>query len=106
MYRLVDLCSCSDVIYMCYMSAGCDIYIYMCVCIYIDIYIYMYIYIHTYVYIYKFVNVESKKNKNKSDLFAERVRRQRALCRVLLAITLGNSRNKFSQLECSQLCRA
>jgi hypothetical protein len=29
MYGLVDLCSCSDVIHMCYVSAGCDIVIYI-----------------------------------------------------------------------------
>jgi hypothetical protein len=39
MYGLVDLCSCSDVIYMCYVSTRCDIVI----------------------YIYMFVNVERKK---------------------------------------------
>jgi hypothetical protein len=27
MYRLVDLCICSDVIYICYVSVGCDIVI-------------------------------------------------------------------------------
>jgi hypothetical protein len=39
-YGLVDLCSYSNVIYMCYVSVVCDIVI----------------------YIYMFVNVESKKN--------------------------------------------
>jgi hypothetical protein len=42
-----------------------------------------------------FVNVESKKNKTKCGLFAERGRRQRGLCRGLLAVTLGNSGKKF-----------
>jgi hypothetical protein len=77
MYGLVDLCSYSDVIYMCYVSAGCDIVIYI------------------------YMSMWKAKKKTYSDLFAERGRRQRALCRVLLAITLGNSRNKFSQLGCS-----
>jgi hypothetical protein len=44
-----------------------------------------------------FVNVESKnkKNKTKCGLFGERGRRQRVLCRALLANTLGNSGKTF-----------
>jgi hypothetical protein len=36
-----------------------------------------------------------KAKKTKCGLFAERGRRQRGLCRVLLAIALGNSGKKF-----------
>jgi hypothetical protein len=80
MYELVELCSCWNVIYMCYVSAACDIVIYI------------------------LVNVETKKNI-KWPLCQEGPSAKAPLPRAP-----GNySRQlweKFFQLGCSQLCRA